>query len=370
MNQNIDPILRADLQRVAEIFPHWEELRNKSVFITGATGLVGSMLVRCLCAAPVGITVIAHVRNEQKARAMFGDLPVRYCVGDVTTPIRYEGAVDHILHTASVTASKTFVTQPVDTLMTAIDGTRNLLEFAREKAAESMVYVSSMEAFGITDPALERVTEQDLGYIDILSVRSSYSEGKRICECLCAAYAAQYGVHVRIARLAQTFGAGVSRADGRVFAQFTKSCLEGRDIVLHTEGKSMGNYCYTADCIRGLLTIALKGEDGSYLMSPNPVEPRQMQLAVGPYVLPVKVFDKLTMPSTGTKAPMILGDLKAGIAYWQKKALAIKPSDVAVAGDLNAYEQDLILWRGSMWDDCTTWDTDAFVNGFIDTAST
>jgi HK97 family phage major capsid protein len=94
-----------------------------------------------------------------------------------------------------------------------------------------------------------------------------------------------------------------------------------------------------------------------------------MQLAVGPYVLPVKVFDKLTMPSTGTKAPMVIGDLKAGIAYWQKKALAIKPSDVAVAGDLNAYEQDLILWRGSMWDDCTTWDTEAFVNGYIDTAS-
>lgn len=120
----------------------------------------------------------------------------------------------------------------------------------------------------------------------------------------------------------------------------------------------------------GLAYLAtLKGEDGGYLMSPNPVEPRQMQLAVGPYVLPVKSFDNKTLPSTGTKVPMILGDLKSGIAYWQKKALAIKPSDVAVAGDLNAYEQDLILWRGSMWDDCTTWDTDAFVNGYIDTSA-
>lgn len=120
----------------------------------------------------------------------------------------------------------------------------------------------------------------------------------------------------------------------------------------------------------GLAWLAtLKGEDGSYLMSPNPVAPRQMQLAVGPYVLPVKTYDNKTLASEGTKVPMILGDLKAGIAYWQKKALAIKPSDVAVAGDLNAYEQDLILWRGSMWDDCTTWDNEAFVNGYIDTSA-
>ena len=257
---NIDPILQEDLSSIAARFPHWARLRGSSVLVTGATGLVGSLLVRALCSAPVDITVIAHVRNEQKARTMFGQLPVRFCVGDVTGPVRYDGPVDFILHTASVTASKAFVTQPVQTLTTAIDGTRSLLEFARQKNVTSMVYVSSMEAFGITDPNLERVTEQDLGYIDILSVRSSYSEGKRICECLCAAYASEYGVPVKIARLAQTFGAGVSPADGRVFAQFTRSCLEGKDIVLHTEGRSMGNYCYTADAVLGLLTILLLGE--------------------------------------------------------------------------------------------------------------
>lgn len=263
MNQHLDPILREDLSRIAAVFPHWEELRDKAVLITGATGLVGSMLVRALCAAPVPMTVLAHVRNVQKAKAMFGELPVTFVVGDVTDPIEYPGSVDHILHTASVTASKAFVTQPVETLMTAIGGTKNVLEFARKKKISSMVYVSSMEAFGITDPVLDRVTEKDLGYIDILSVRSSYSEGKRICECLCAAYASEYGVPVKIARLAQTFGAGVSREDGRVFAQFTKACLAGTDIVLHTAGKSMGNYCYTADAVRGLLTILVKGENAS-----------------------------------------------------------------------------------------------------------
>ena len=86
MKNTIDPILREDLAHISEIFPHWQELAGKSVFVTGATGLVGSMLVRALCAAPVEVSVIAHVRNEQKARAMFGGLPVTYCVGDVTAP--------------------------------------------------------------------------------------------------------------------------------------------------------------------------------------------------------------------------------------------------------------------------------------------
>lgn len=67
------------------------------------------------------------------------------------------------------------------------------------------------------------MTEDDLGYINHLDTRSSYSEGKRACECYCYAYAKEYGVNVTIARLAQTFGPGVAGEDNRVSIQFAKA---------------------------------------------------------------------------------------------------------------------------------------------------
>ena len=106
------------------------------------------------------------------------------------------------------------------------------------------------------------ITEQDFGSIDPMQVRSSYSEGKRMAECVCASYAKEYGVPVVVARLCQTFGAGVAYDDGRVFAQFARCAIEGRDIVLHTQGNTVRTYCYTSDAITALLTLMLRGVPG------------------------------------------------------------------------------------------------------------
>lgn len=113
----------------------------------------------------------------------------------------------------------------------------------------------------------------------------------------------------------------------------------------------------------------LKAEDGSYLLKPVISETGALQFAVGPHVLPVKVYSNKTLPSEGTKVPMILGDLKSGIAYWRFKAFSILPTNVGVVGNVNAFSQNLLLLRGDLWDDCTTWDTEAFVNGYVDTAA-
>lgn len=269
----IDSVLREDMAFCAKTLSDnglLPALRGKTVFITGATGLIGSQMVRALLEANrlygAGITVAAFLRNEQKAQALFEDLlpcpELQFVVGDLSHPVAYDAPVDYIVHTASPTGSKFFVESPVETIQMAINGTDQILQFAREKQVVGMVYLSSLEVYGVPDGSRETISESDYGFIEPLSVRSSYSEGKRMVECLCASYASEYGVPVKVARLSQTFGAGVEYNDGRVFAEFARCLMEKRDIVLHTDGSTVRSYCYTADAVCALYTILLKGESG------------------------------------------------------------------------------------------------------------
>lgn len=232
--------------------------KDKTVLITGATGLIGKICTLSLLQS--GTKVVALVRNREKAQKIFSDdKNLDLLVQDINSPINTDRKVDYIIHCASTTSSSDFVQKPVETIYTALNGTRNVLEFAkrRGKYLEGMVYLSSLEVYGKTEK--EQIKEEDLGYIDILTPRSSYSEGKRMSETMCISYAQEYNVPVKIARLAQTFGAGVSKDDNRVFAQFAKSVINNENIILHTKGETKRNYCYTTDAVRGIFTILTKG---------------------------------------------------------------------------------------------------------------
>lgn len=249
-------------------------LKNSSIFVTGATGLLGSQILLFLDylnrTEKYSMTLIGLIRNEDKAKKVFGNSyqNITFIIGDVLELPEIPQHIDYIIHGASVTSSLDFVSKPVETIDIAINGTMNILRFAEAKNVKSMVYLSSMEVFGITD-GKDKVSESDYGYIDILNTRISYSESKRLCECLCHSFAKEFSLPVIIARLTQTLGAGINYNDTRVAAQFARAVIEGHDIVLKTTGATKRPVIYTSDAITAVLTVLLKGSDGQAYTAAN-----------------------------------------------------------------------------------------------------
>ena len=261
--------LEQDLNILADYLKE-NKFNNSTFLITGATGLIGSLAVKAILKANekycLNLNVIALARSESKAKSVFNEQYdnafLKFVYQDITNPIAVLDSVDYVIHTANSTTSKYFITNPVETMDSIYTGSRNVLEFAKEKMVKGLVYLSSMEVFGATDPNKERISEEDLGYVDLSNVRSCYPEGKRLVENMCKCYAEEYQVPVKVARLSQTFGAGILKGENRVFAQFARSAVNKTDIVLHTKGDSVGNYCYTADALKAIFLLLIKGENG------------------------------------------------------------------------------------------------------------
>lgn len=247
----------------------------RTYLITGATGYIGAALVKSIFrdeknGENLKCRMITPVRDIQKASRLLPagvellqtDLCDRKSVERL---LKVGSGVDYVIHCASITASAEMIAHPVEVTESIINTTQNVLEFVKCSPVKSMVYLSSMEVYGNIDCQNgHRVTEDGVscGAVELLSSRSCYPLGKRMAENICYSYYQEYGVPVKIARLAQTFGSEIRDTDNRVFAQFARAAKNGEDIVLHTEGNSVGNYCDIEDAIRGIMAILEKGTNG------------------------------------------------------------------------------------------------------------
>jgi len=260
-------VVTDDINRILAKKELFTAIAGSTVLITGVTGLIGSMIFHTLVCANerynCGIRVFGQARSAEKVKIVLGAAVNRDDVVILCSENLDElESCDYVIHTACPTKSRFFVENPVDTIRSSVDSTVAVLEFARKHAVRKMVYLSSMEQYGVPYENGQVMTEDKYGVVDPLQVRSCYPESKRMCECYCKAYSHQYGVNVSIARLAQTFGAGAPLEDTRVFMQFARSAIGKTDIVLHTEGKSAANFCYISDAVCGILTVLIKGADG------------------------------------------------------------------------------------------------------------
>lgn len=273
-------IFREDMEFIAACESiNWAKLENSTILVTGATGLIGSTIVSALVYADkkmnLNLEVIALVRNLEKAKMQFAPQSdfsnaLTFVEGTVEELPCIAADIDYIIHGASPTASAFFVEHPVETINIAVQGTTNLLNLAAKKAVKGFVYLSSMEVYGAPQTD-DLILESQGTTIDTMSVRSSYPEAKRLCECLCASYSSEYGISAKVVRLAQTFGPGVDiYSDNRVFAEFARCAMNKQDIVLQTAGTSKRCYLYTADAVNAILTALIRGEAGNAYNVANP----------------------------------------------------------------------------------------------------
>ncbi|MDE5539333.1 MAG: NAD(P)-dependent oxidoreductase, partial [Bacilli bacterium] len=207
------------------------------------------------------IKIVLTVRNRKKAEEMFGiQDEIEYLETSIEELSKLPSNIDYVIHCASPTKSKFFISNPVETMNTSIIGTQKLLELCKGISLKKFIFLSSMEMYGVLDS--KNVTEKDLGYLNNLDARSSYSIGKRVSELYSYCYFKEYNVPIVIARLAMCFGAGVFKEETRVYKYFCDCVLNKQDIEIKSTGKTIVNFVYTLDAVKALFILLNKGVTG------------------------------------------------------------------------------------------------------------
>ena len=240
-------IIDEDIANILSENLQWNELEGATVLVTGASGMIPSYVVYTLLGLNdtrgLGIKVLALVRNEKKARHVFGDIldrdDITLFVQDVAADINIDGPVDYIFHGASSARPKEHKAAPTSTIKANLIGSFNLLDIAVEKKTKAFILMSSSEVYGQPAADLKSISESDFGYLDCLNPRACYSEGKRAAETICASY-------------------------GRVQADFAANVINGENIVMKSDGSSRRAYTYVGDAVSGMFYALLKGEPGAY----------------------------------------------------------------------------------------------------------
>ena len=266
------PFYKEDIEYVSSLDLPWNNLKNKNIMITGASGQIGSMIIDILMyknkTVNLNCKIYALGRNIQKIKDRFS-----YCSADSNfIPVQYDVnedfcmekniSIDFIFHLASNTHPLQYATDPIGTITANVIGLKNLLDFAVERKCSRFIFASSNEIYGENRGDVELFDENYCGYINSNTLRAGYPESKRCGEALCQAYIAQKGLDIVIPRITRTYGPTLLKTDTKAMSQFLSKALSNEDIILKSDGNQFYSYLYIADTVSGIFVNLFNGKNG------------------------------------------------------------------------------------------------------------
>ncbi len=273
-NQVVENDLEYIAANLVEEFPR---LEGRNLLITGGAGFLGHYLVqsvlywnRTRAQQPIQVTVFdSYVRGLPAwLQALQHHPHLHLEKHNLAEPLPTQmSEFEYIVHAASIASPTYYRKDPIGTMDANVNGLRNLLEYARLRKDvgqpfEGFLFFSSSEIYGDPTPENIPTPETYRGYVSCTGSRACYDEAKRYGETLCASFAGQFGIPVKSARPFNNYGSGLKITDRRVLPDYARDVLNGRDIVMLSDGSPRRTFCYVADAICGYYKILVKSRPG------------------------------------------------------------------------------------------------------------
>jgi UDP-glucuronate decarboxylase len=251
--------------------------------ITGSAGFLGSHLAKQLIQMGYHVIGIDNLStgNMDNIKSLIESGQFEFISSDITSnPVLTLDAlagIKEIYHLASPASPRFYQDDPFNTIAVNTIGTNYMLELAKRNNAK-IVYTSTSEAYG--DPEVHPQYEEYRGNVNTWGPRACYDESKRLGEVYCYEYYHRYQLPVKVARIFNTYSAGLRNDDGRVISNFVTQALQQRDITVYGDGSQTRSFCYVDDTIQALL-LMMKSEtaNGEIINIGNPVECTILEVA-------------------------------------------------------------------------------------------
>jgi UDP-glucuronate decarboxylase len=237
----------------------------KHILITGGCGFIGSNLIhflinenRIICIDNLRTGSLDNIKQHlSNPNFIF----IHHDICDSLLPILTDeiGPIDEIYHLASLASPEKYKKYPIETLLTSINGTQNVLQIAL-KYNSKLLFTSTSEIYG--DPLVHPQPEEYFGNVNTIGERSCYDEGKRVCETLLYLYRETYQLDIKIVRIFNTYGPFMDIHDGRIITNIIKNILSKTPVMIYGDGNQTRSFCYIDDMIVGLTKMMGSHEKG------------------------------------------------------------------------------------------------------------